>query len=158
MEEKYRAYLTYLDDLRAGLEGLTALAREKAAAVAADDLMALNEVMKREQVLSLSFRGMEQTRERLQKELGLEKSRLSQIPQLVPASMQEEARKLAVALKIQYAEYQKQSAQARNALEKGIQEVESTIRAMGGTLEQEDPGYGGGAPPAPPSMRTDFRA
>ena len=68
MEEQYRMYLAYLEDLRKQLESLTALAKEKPPAVAADDLAALNDIMKREQVLSLSFRGLEQTRARLQKD------------------------------------------------------------------------------------------
>ena len=138
MEEQYRMYLAYLEDLRKQLESLTALAKEKPPAVAADDLAALNDIMKREQVLSLSFRGLEQTRARLQKELGLEKARLSQLPQYVPESMREQA--------------------AREVLEKGIQEVESTVRAMGGTFELDGAGYDESGPQTPQSMRTDFRA
>ena len=48
MEEQYRMYLAYLEDLRKQLESLTALAKEKPPAVAADDLAALNDIMKRE--------------------------------------------------------------------------------------------------------------
>lgn len=158
MEEQYRMYLAYLEDLRKQLESLTALAKEKPPAVAADDLAALNDIMKREQVLSLSFRGLEQTRTRLQKELGLEKARLSQLPQYVPESMREQARQIAVSLKVQYMEYQKASTAAREVLEKGIQEVESTVRAMGGTFELDGAGYDESGPQTPQSMRTDFRA
>ena len=151
MEEQYRMYLAYLEDLRKQLESLTALAKEKPPAVAADDLAALNDIMKRE-------RGPEQTRARLQKELGLEKARLSQLPQYVPESMREQARQIAVSLKVQYMEYQKASTAAREVLEKGIQEVESTVRAMGGTFELDGAGYDESGPQTPQSMRTDFRA
>ena len=58
MEEQYRMYLAYLEDLRKQLESLTALAKEKPPAVAADDLAALNDIMKREQVLSLTPAGL----------------------------------------------------------------------------------------------------
>ena len=134
MEEQYRMYLAYLEDLRKQLESLTALAKEKPPAVAADDLAALNDIMKREQVLSLSFRGLEQTRARLQKELGLEKARLSQLPQYVPESMREQARQIAVSLKVQYMEYQKASTAAREVLERGYRKSRARSGLWAGPL------------------------
>lgn len=161
MEEAFRPYLTYLKDLCRGLEKLSALAEEKIAAVNQDDLMALNDVLNREQAMSLSFRGLEQTRARLQKELGLEGVPLSQLPNRCPPALSGEVREAAVALRTQHLRYQKVAAAARNLLEKNLREIEGTITSLGGTLEEADlgPGYLGPEGPQPPkSMKTDFRA
>ena len=64
MGDIYQAYLSLLRSLGESLEQLSALARKKAAAANADDLMALDEIMKQEQAMTLAFRGMEQTREK----------------------------------------------------------------------------------------------
>ena len=69
MGDIYQAYLSLLRSLGESLEQLSALARKKAAAANADDLMALDEIMKQEQAMTLAFRGMEQTREKLLSEL-----------------------------------------------------------------------------------------
>ena len=65
METHYPGYLALLEELRGSLDQLTGLAKEKIAAVLKDDLLALDEVLKQEQALSLSLRGLEQRRLKL---------------------------------------------------------------------------------------------
>lgn len=161
MGEHFRAYLNYLNSLCKGLENLAALEDEKIAAVNKDDLMALNDVLNREQALSLNFRGLEQTRAKLQKELGLEGVGLSQLPGRCPPEMSEEIRKAAVDLRVQYLNYRKRSGEARKLLEKNVQEIEGIINELGGAPADPaaGPGYAGPEGPKPPSsMKTDFRA
>ena len=64
-------YLTLLENLGGKLEELTDLERTKALAVGRSDLEELEECMKREQVMSLSLRGLDQKREKLLAALGL---------------------------------------------------------------------------------------
>ena len=70
MADTYPSFLALLSSLRESLEQLTALTLRKAEAAAKDDLMALDEIMKQEQALGLAFRGMEQNREKLLRQLG----------------------------------------------------------------------------------------
>ena len=70
MDNVYHSYLELLDTLRSNVEELSALAKRKIEAAQNDDLVALDEVLKREQALALSFRGLEQSKERLLGEMG----------------------------------------------------------------------------------------
>ena len=84
MNETFSSYLALLRSLGENLEQLTALARKKAAAANGDDLMALDEIMKQEQAMTLTFRGMEQTREKLLTQLGCGNVSLSRMPEHFP--------------------------------------------------------------------------
>lgn len=59
----WRKYLSLLESLGGTLEELTGMEQEKTKAVSKGDLPAVEELMKREQVISLSLRGLEQRRE-----------------------------------------------------------------------------------------------
>ena len=63
--------LNVFDSIRGGLEQLTELAQRKIKAVESDDLLALDDVMNREQAVVLTMRGLEQKRERALSDLGL---------------------------------------------------------------------------------------
>ena len=163
MQDAYEALLALMGSLGENLEKLTALAERKIEAVQQDDLTILNEVMNQEQALALAFRGLEQTRDKLLKELEMEAVPLSQSAERFPPAQRERAQEAVQTLRRQYQNYQARSAAARGALEGGIRDVESAIIAMGGAaaLSQEGgPGYqppaSGAVPPA--SMKTDFRA
>ncbi len=168
MSDAYRSYLELLETLRVKLEALSELANKKIEAAGNDDLMALNEVIKQEQALSLSFRGLELTREKLVKEMGLQEVALSQLETRYPLEMREEARQAVAALQDEFQSYQGVAKTARGVLERNLYEVESILASLGGPPREEEapvvgprPGY---KPPAsdtaapPPSMRTDFRA
>lgn len=158
MEEQFRAYMTFLETLRQALETLTALAAEKIKAVSQDDLIALDEVLRQEQAQALHFRGLDQTREKLLKEMGLQGASMSKVSGACPPAMKQELQRATAALQAQYQTYQEQSGQARALLEKNLREVESTIAAMGAAPPSAGPGYGGPDAQIPNSMKTDFRA
>lgn len=157
MEALLRNYLSLLDSLRGGLEQLSALARQKTEAVRKDDLLALDEVLKQEQALALSFRGLEQKREALLKELGWGSIPLSAIAGRFPAHMQAAAKQTVDALRNQYQIYRTSAEVARNTLECNLHEIEKLIAATGGA-PVEGPGYRPGDVEPPKAMKTDFRA
>lgn len=160
MGDVYQAYLALLRSLRESLEQLSDLARKKTAAANNDDLMGLDEVMKQEQAMTLAFRGMEQSREKLLAQLGCGNLPLSRLPERFPPEMQDQAREAAAALQAQYQTYRKEADEARAVLERHLREIDAIITRMGGAPAPEGgPGYVPPPPPdTPPSMKTDFRA
>lgn len=158
MEELYSAYLTILDELSAEMEKLAALAREQCAVVRRDDLSALNDVMKREQVVGLSVRGKEQKRQNLAVKLGLDSVRLSALPRNVPAPLVLRAQESVERLRRSYGLYQEAAQVARTTLEINLHEIDKIIAAYGVDPAQSA-GFRDAPPPEPPqNMKTDFRA
>lgn len=158
MEELFRAYLSTLDGLSADMEKLADLCREQCSAVHRDDLAGLDDVMKREQVVGLSLRGREQKRQKLALQLGLDGTRLSALPRLVPRELLPQAQESAERLQKSYGAYQNAAEVARHTLEINLHEIDKIITAHG-----IDPAQGAGfaadAPAEPPkNMKTDFRA
>ncbi|MCI9510893.1 flagellar export chaperone FlgN [Oscillospiraceae bacterium 50-60] len=160
MDGVYQAYLNLLRSLGESLDQLSVLAQKKVAAANGDDLMALDEVMKQEQAMTLAFRGMEQTREKLLEQLNCGNVPLSRLPERFPPQMQGQAREAVAALQKQYQNYRKDADAARLVLERHLREIDAIITEMGGAPAPEGgPGYVPPPPPdTPPSMKTDFRA
>ena len=160
MDGVYQAYLNLLRSLGESLDQLSVLAQKKVAAANGDDLMALDEVMKQEQAMTLAFRGMEQTREKLLEQLNCGNVPLSRLPERFPPQMQGQAREAVAALQKQYQNYRKDADAARLVLERHLRELDAIITEMGGAPAPEGgPGYVPPPPPdTPPSMKTDFRA
>ena len=153
----FRAYLDLLRELSGSLEQLTALAKQKTAAVRKDDLMGLDAVLKQEQAMSLALRGLEQKRLTQLKGLGLEGTPLTQLPDRCPQEMRTETKQAVETLRRSYEIYRTAAGVARDTLECNLHELEKLVEQMGG-------GQAGGAGYAPPSveppknMKTDFRA
>lgn len=160
MGDVYQAYLALLRSLGESLEQLSALAQKKIAAANGDDLMAMDEIMKQEQAMTLAFRGMEQTREKLLDQLNCGNVPLSRLPEHFPPEMQDQAGEAVAALQRQYQDYRKEADAARVVLEQHLREIDAIITDMGGApTPEEGPGYVPPPPPdTPPSMKTDFRA
>ena len=148
MDGVYQAYLNLLRSLGESLDQLSVLAQKKVAAANGDDLMALDEVMKQEQAMTLAFRGMEQTREKLLEQLNCGNVPLSRLPERFPPQMQGQAREAVAALQKQYQNYRKDADAARLVLERHLREIDAIITEMGGAPAPEGgPGY---VPPPPP--------
>lgn len=157
MEEQYLNYLTTLDELRRSLEQLTATAQQKTAAVKKDDLAALNEILKQEQAISLTLRGLDQKRAKQLAALGLEGVPLSGLAERYPAEHRLQAKNTADALHQAYQIYRSAADAARCVLESNLHEIEKILADLGA-----DPMSGASYAPAetdlPDSMKTDFRA
>lgn len=150
-------YLALLGDLTRQLDRLTALAQEKTVAVRRSDLLALDEVLKQEQAISLALRGLEQRRLTQLTRLGLADVPLNQLAQRFPAALQPQASQTVNTLRRSYESYRTAAELARTTLEVNLHQVELVIAAQGGA-----PAHGAGYVPPdaepPQNMKTDFRA
>ncbi|MDE6280580.1 MAG: flagellar protein FlgN, partial [Oscillospiraceae bacterium] len=98
----HQAYLDLLRELSGCLDRLGELSEQKAQTVRQDDLLAMDEVMKQEQVLSLSLRGLEQRRVKLLAQLGLSDVPLAALPGRYPAELPVEAKHTVETLRHRY--------------------------------------------------------
>ena len=142
MSDVYQAYLALLRSLTENLDQLSVLAQRKADAANGDDLMALDEVMKQEQAMTLAFRGMEQTREKLLQQMDCGSVPLNHLAEHFPPELQSQARETVAALQGHYQSYRKAADDARLVLERHLREIDAIITEM-------EP---------PKNMKTDFRA
>ena len=158
MEEQFRAYFGVLRELSGVLDRLTPLAQQKAEAVRASDLMALDEVLKQEQALGLNLRGLELKRQKLAPQLGLDGVPLSELPQHCPAELRDEARKTASALHKSYEIYRSYAGMARNTLELNLHQIDKSLERAGVDPQLAAQGYETPPTQPPQKMKTDFRA
>lgn len=158
MGAPFSAYLSLLQELNGHLEQLAQLAQQKAEAARQDDLLALDEVLKQEQAMSLTLRGLEQRRTKLVKELGLENTSLVQLPDKCPAELEQEARKIAEELRASYKIYRGCADMARNTLELTLHQIDKIVAAAGIDPGRLGAGYQAPGVEPPKNMKTDFRA
>lgn len=154
----HQAYLNLLKELKGCLDRLGELSEQKARTVRQDDLLAMDEVLKQEQVLSLSLRGLEQRRLKLLAKLGMSGVPLSGLAERYPAELQDEAKRTVEELRGSYKEFRARSDMARNLLEMNLHRIEKVVADAGGDPKNLDVGYGAPGVEPPKNMKTDFRA
>lgn len=150
------AILELFDTIAGTLEQLAELGRKKAAAVQADDLVALNEVLKQEQALSLSVRGLEQKRAELLSQFGLTAVPLSEVHEHFPSELRLRAKNTVEQLQRSYEIYRSAAEVARDTLECNLHEIEKVLANAG-----VDPNIGTGYTQEvdlPSQLKTDFHA
>lgn len=157
MENGLLEYLSLLDSIRESLDQLTQLNQEKTECVRKDDLATLNEILKKEQAMSLTLRGQEQKRLKLAESLGLQDVPLRQLATKYPDSLYLQAKNTAENLLRQYEVYGASAEVARNTLECNLHEVEKILQQLGGD-PAAGPGYSAPEVAPPAAMKTDFRA
>lgn len=158
MDGDYLAYLELLGELTGSLDQLSELARQKTSAVSRDNLLALDEVLKQEQAMSLALRGQEQRRMKLIDKLGLANVPLTGLAERCPAQLQVQARQTVEDLQRSYAVYRSAAEVARNTLECNLHELEKVIAQLGGDPAETGAGYDPPSAEPPKNMKTDFRA
>ena len=140
MDAPFLPYLQLLRELAGKLDQLGQYAQEKITAVGNDDLMALDEVLKKEQVMT-----------------SLGDVPLSDLSKHYPESLAMEAKEAAEALRHSYRMYRSHADAARNSLELNLHQIEKVITAAG-----IDPvagsGYDAPGVEPPKNMKSDFRA
>jgi len=149
MESDFRDYLEMLKKLSATLDSLYAVTKEKINAVRNDDVMALNESLKKEQAISLSLRSIEKKRDDLNKKLNIKDAGIKNIPEYFPESMRDEVVKLTEETKRKYDTYNSASETLRDLLECALHQIEKMLESV-----ESNPGNIG----IPTSLGTDIRA
>ena len=139
MYEAYREYFAFMGQLGGLLDRLTELAKEKAAAVRRDDLLAVDNCMKQEQALSLTLRTMDKKRETLLAGIGLKDVSLSDFAQRCPREIRSEARDASEELRTRYMLYRSASDVARTTLECNLHQIERML------ADEANVSIGGGA-------------
>jgi len=155
LKNPFDDYLDLLDQIRSSLEQLSELAREKSAAVRNNDLLRLDEIMKQEQAVALTFRGLEQRQNSLLNATGLKGIPLSSLAEQFPPKMRLDARQRIEKLQTQYQIYRTSAEVARNTLECNLHLIE---KVLAGSAAEVGPGYQAKDPEIPAPMKTDFRA
>ncbi len=160
MSAPHKEYLALLREVGGLLEKLAEMSRQKAAVVRRDDLLGLDEVLKQEQALGLSLRGLELKRMKLAPQLGLDGSKLDDLASKFPPEMELEAREAVRAVQNSYKVYRSCADLARTTLELNLHQIEKMITAAGGDPKDLNAGagYAPAGPEPPRNMKTDFRA
>jgi len=136
MAASWQEYFDFLEKLGGELEKLTAICKEKTDAVRHDDLMAVNDCMKKEQVISLTLRTMDRRREKMLAELGAGDIPLSGLPEVCPEELRLQARKTSEKLLNRYALYRSAADVSRTTLECNLHQIEKIL------AEAQDTGDG----------------
>ena len=138
MEQAYREYFGFMEQLGELLDRLAELEREKTAAVRRDDLLGVDNCMKQEQALSLTLRAMDRKRETLLAGMGLRDVALSGLVQNSPEELRPEARAAAEKLRSRYVLYRSAADVARTTLECNLHQIERLL------ADEADAPLGGG--------------
>ena len=146
------ALLSLFENLSEQLRQLTELAKRKTTVVRKNDLLELDKILKEEQAMSLTLRGLEQKRITLLRQMGLENVPLANLPAKAPAELQQKARETVETLRREFSIYRSAAEIARNTLECNLHEVEKFLAAAGASTENS------GEINPPPQMKADFRA
>ena len=155
MEHLFRSYLELLQSILSNLSQLTKLVHRKIEVAQMDDLDALDEILNEEQALALAFRGLEQKRLNLLRELDLSEVPLAQLSAHFPPEMEEAVRQTATELMEQYRTYHDGAQTARGILEHNLREVDRVLAVL-----NADPAGNPGhvtQTPSSPSAKADFR-
>ena len=155
MEHLFRSYLELLQSILSNLSQLTKLVHRKIEVAQMDDLEALDEILNEEQALALAFRGLEQKRLNLLRELDLSEVPLAQLSAHFPPEMEEAVRQTAAELMEQYRIYHDGAQTARGILEHNLREVDRVLAVL-----NADPAGNPGhvtQTPSSPSAKADFR-
>ena len=155
MEHLFRSYLELLQSILSNLSQLTKLVHRKIEVAQMDDLEALDEILNEEQALALAFRGLEQKRLNLLRELDLSEVPLAQLSAHFPPEMEEAVRQTAAELMEQYRTYHNGAQTARGILEHNLREVDRVLAVL-----NADPAGNPGhvtQTPSSPYAKADFR-
>jgi len=155
MAHLFRSYLELLQSILSNLSQLTKLVHRKIEVAQTDDLEALDEILNEEQALALAFRGLEQKRLNLLRELDLSEVPLAQLSAHFPPEMEEAVRQTAAELMEQYRTYHDGAQTARGILEHNLREVDRVLAVL-----NADPAGNPGhvtQTPSSPSAKADFR-
>ena len=126
--ELYEQYLQLLAEIEGVITQLNEVEKRKIDAVHKDDLLAVDECIRQDQAISLTMRSLESRRRKQLTELGLSEVKLSGLAAAFPADLRQQAAVAAERLQNAYHDYNSISAAARNALERGLREIDRMMQ------------------------------
>lgn len=126
--EAHEQYLQLLGEIETVISQLTEVERRKIEAVHKDDLLVVDECIRQEQAISLTMRSLESRRGKQLAELGLAGVKLSGLADSFPAELRQQAAGAAERLQNAYHDYTSISTAARNALERGLREIDRMMQ------------------------------
>lgn len=151
MSQVYEDYLQYLGDLADTLDQMTEVTKAKNKAARVGDLVTVESLMKKEQVFSMTLRGMDIKRDKMLKEMGLEGVPLSELAGHYPPELFDRARKAVEHTQNRYTVFRSASDTARVTMECALRDIERMLPG-----DRPEPAKDKDGPP--PRMKTDFRA
>lgn len=151
MSQVYEDYLMYLGELADTLDQMTEITKAKNKAARIGDLETVENMMKKEQVFSMTLRGMDIKRDKMLKEMGLEGVPLSGLADRYPPELFDRARKAVEHTQKRYEVFRSASEAARVTMECALHDIQRMLPE-----DQPVPRREKGEPP--PRMKTDFRA
>ena len=134
MDGVWQELFDLLEKLGKTLEQLTEIAHDKTKAVMRDDLMAVNECMKKEQAISLGLRNTDIRRGKLSEQLGITGVPLSALPEHCPEELRLKARQVSEHVRDRYRIYRSAAEVSRTTLEVNLHQIEKVIESEGGEL------------------------
>lgn len=152
MSRVYEDYLQYLEDLAGTLDRMTEVTKAKDKAARTGDLVVVESLMKKEQVFSMTLRGMDIKRDKMLSEMGLQGVPLSKLAENYPPELFDRARKTVEHLQNRYAVFNSASEAARVTMECALHEIERMLPENQPVPAKKDKGE------PPVKMKTDFRA
>ena len=125
--------------------------KAKNKAARAGDLVTVESLMKKEQVFSMTLRGMDIKRDKMLAEMGLQGVPLSKLAENYPPELFDRARKTAEQVQNRYTVFRSASEAARVTMEIALHDIERMLpeNQPAPRKDNEEP---------PPRMKTDFRA
>ncbi len=135
----WKKYLALMESLGNTLDQLAGLEQTKAKAVSQGDLPGVEECMKKEQVVSLSLRGMDQKRDKMLAEMGLHGIHLRELADHAPQELYYETKDAAEKLRQRYEMYQAASKVAMDTLECNLRAIERIQKAQCAPPEEDRP-------------------
>ncbi len=124
-------FLDLVEKLILLFDDLTDIEQTKLEAVTAKDIEELNRCMKEEQAYLLQFRGLDKKRETIQKELGFEKKKFSEIISLVEEKeYKEDLEELFAALKETMDFYQQIHANVKHLIEVNLHSIDKALEHL----------------------------
>lgn len=151
MSQVYEDYLQYLEDLADTLDQMTGVTRAKNKAARTGDLVTVEDLMKKEQVFSMTLRGMDIKRDKMLEEMGLTGVPLSKLAENYPPELFDRARKTVEHLQNRYKVFRSASDTARVTMECALHDIERM-------LPENQPAQAKDKAEPPRRMKTDFRA
>lgn len=128
---EYSAYLDFLTELHEKLNTLIQAGQEKMEAIQTHDLDALNASIRKEQALSLSLRGLEQKRQHILSQLGLEDVPLREMPDRCPPANRAETARLVEQVLRDVRIMESIHTPVREILEQGLKMIQGELEARG---------------------------